>query len=72
MSGKEARFVEELRRLQVRQATVERRFGQLCNGLEKRPGTSLPITAAAWSRSFSSSRSQLIRAASTAWTVVGT
>src|SRR5262249_36849833 len=34
--GKEARFVEELRRLQVHQAMVERRFGQLCNGLEKR------------------------------------
>src|SRR5262245_16361990 len=34
--GKEACCVEELRRLDVRKATVERRFGQLCNGVEKR------------------------------------
>ena len=36
--GKEARFVEELCCLQVRQATVERRFGQLGNSVEKRAG----------------------------------
>jgi hypothetical protein len=35
-------------------------------------GTSEPITAADWSRSFSSSGSRSMRAASTAWIVGGT
>ena len=36
--GKEARLVQELGRLQVRQATVERCLGQLGNGLEQGQG----------------------------------
>ena len=35
-------------------------------------GTSVPITAAVWSRRFSSGGSRSIRAASTACTVAGT
>ena len=70
--GEQAGLVEELRRLQVRQAAVQRLLGQLGNGLQQGKGTSVPMTAAVWSRRFSSGGSRSMRAASTACTVAGT
>ena len=56
--GEQARLVEELGRLQVREAAMERGLGQLGNGLQQGKGTSVPITAAVWSRRFSSGGSR--------------
>ena len=46
--GEEARLVEELGGLEVRQAAMQRRLGQLGNGLQQGKGTSVPMTAAVW------------------------
>ena len=70
--GEQAGLIEELRRLEVRQAAVQRLLGQVGNGLQQGKGTSVPITAAVWSRRFSSGGSRSMRAASTACTVAGT
>ena len=71
--GEEPRLIEKLGGLQVGKATLERRLGQLSNGLRSSSkGTSVPITAAVWRRRFSSGGNRSIRAASTACTVAGT
>jgi hypothetical protein len=36
--GEQARFIQELRRLQMRQAAVQRLFGQVRNGLQQGEG----------------------------------
>ena len=36
--GEQACLIEELRRLEVRQAAVQRRLGHVCNGLEQGEG----------------------------------
>ena len=70
--GEQARLVEELGRLEVRETTMQRVLGQLGDGLEEGKGTSVPMTAAVCSRRLSSAGSRSMRAASTACTVAGT
>src|SRR5262249_16581787 len=66
--GEQARLIQELRRLQVRQATVQRGFGQLGNGLQQGQG----YLGTNHGSRFPSGGNRSRRAASTACTVAGT
>ena len=69
---KQVGLVQELGRLEVPEAVVQRVLGQLGDRLQQGKGTSVPITAAVCSRRFTSGGRRSIRAASTACTVAGT
>jgi hypothetical protein len=70
--GKEAGLIEELSGLQVSEAVPDLLLRLLGDGLQEAQGTSLPMTAAAWSRRFASTDSRSMRAARIACTVTGT
>ena len=72
MLGEEARLVEELGGLEVRQATMEHRLGQLGNGVQQGQGHLGANDRSGLERCFSSGGSRSMRAASTACTVAGT
>ena len=70
---KEPRLVEELRGLQVGEPRAQRRPpARRRSAWSSAQGTSLPMTAAAWSRRLSSGGRRSIRAARIACTVAGT
>ena len=68
----QARLIQKLRRLQVRQAAVQRPSGTSAMARSSAKGTSVPSTAAVCNSPFSSGAKRSMRAASTAWTVAGT
>ena len=71
--GEQARLVEELGGLQVGEAAAQLVLGQRRRSAwSSANGTSLPMTAAAWSRRLSSGGSRSMRAARIACTVAGT
>ena len=69
--GKQTGLVEELRRLQLRQARYSASSGVSAIAWSSGPGTSVPMTAAVWSKRLSSGGSRSRRAASSACTVAG-
>jgi hypothetical protein len=68
---KEPGLVEELRGLQVRELGAHLVLRRVGNGQEQRQGTSLPMTAAAWSSRLASGPRRSMRAARMACTVRG-
>ena len=71
--GEQAGLIQELRRLEVRQAAVQRRpRAASAMAWSSGKGTSVPMTAAVWRSCFSSGGNRSMRAASTACTVAGT
>ena len=70
--GEQAGLIQELCRLQVRQAAVQRRLGTSAMAWSSGKGTWVPTTAAVCRSRFSSGGRRSMRAASTACTVAGT
>ena len=70
--GKQTHLVQKLGILEMHEPLAERPFRKLHHGLEEDQGTSVPMTAAVWSRDFSSGGRRSMRVARTACTVAGT